>query len=283
MDERGARESIAPLLGSAPRSLNVIPGGWDFDTFEVDGEWIFRFPKREPDGRSLERELRLLPALVDRLPFDVPRPVHRGTHDGRPFAGYRKISGRPLCPDDAQSDVIRRDLAGFLEAMHRFPADRARDLLGVEGTLDAWHEEYVRLRALFEDSVAPLVPAAVADAARHGFDRFAGSEFVPVLVHRDLGAEHILVHQDRLSGVIDFGDAGVGDPAIDLVGLWITLGPPAATAVAEACGYASEDFFQRVRFYHWMGAVHAVLYGLRIGDTSEVRAGCVGLASRLPG
>jgi aminoglycoside phosphotransferase (APT) family kinase protein len=38
--------------------------------------------------------------------------------------------------------------------------------------------------------------------------------------HADLTVGNLLVDNDRLSAVIDFGPSGLGDPAVDLVPAW---------------------------------------------------------------
>ncbi|MBU4330374.1 MAG: hypothetical protein KKB53_07725 [Acidobacteria bacterium] len=38
---------------------------WDFQVFEVDSGWLFRFPKREEFATKLSMECRLLPDLAD--------------------------------------------------------------------------------------------------------------------------------------------------------------------------------------------------------------------------
>ena len=45
----------------------------------------------------------------------------------------------------------------------------------------------------------------------------------PVWVHGDFAAGNILIKDNQLSGVIDFGGMGVGDPACDLVIAWTFL------------------------------------------------------------
>jgi aminoglycoside phosphotransferase (APT) family kinase protein len=45
----------------------------------------------------------------------------------------------------------------------------------------------------------------------------------PVWVHGDFAASNILVQNGKLSGIIDFGGMGVGDPACDLVITWTFL------------------------------------------------------------
>jgi len=45
----------------------------------------------------------------------------------------------------------------------------------------------------------------------------------PVWVHGDVAVGNLLVRDGRLSAVIDWGCAGVGDPACDLVSAWTFL------------------------------------------------------------
>src|SRR5207244_3341157 len=55
------------------------------------------------------------------------------------------------------------------------------------------------------------------------------SSRAPVWVHGDLLPGNVLVHGGRLSGVIDWSAAGVGDPACDAMFAWAL--PPDARAV----------------------------------------------------
>jgi aminoglycoside phosphotransferase (APT) family kinase protein len=45
----------------------------------------------------------------------------------------------------------------------------------------------------------------------------------PVWVHGDLLPGNLLVRDGRLTGVIDWGSLGVGDPAVDLIPAWGTV------------------------------------------------------------
>ena len=48
-----------------------------------------------------------------------------------------------------------------------------------------------------------------------------------VLCHADLKGEHLFVSEDgtRLTAIVDWADAAIADPAADLAGLAIWLGP----------------------------------------------------------
>src|SRR5690348_694214 len=95
LDDDLARRLITaqfPALG--PVQVTGRYGGMDHHAVEVDGVWIFRFPKRPECEPMLRRELKLLPAIVARLPVAVPRYKHVGSATADypcAFAGYRKL------------------------------------------------------------------------------------------------------------------------------------------------------------------------------------------------
>ncbi len=70
--------------------------------------------------------------------------------------------------------------------------------------------------------VLPLLPAQLRAEGEALLARMAAPPPDPRLVHGDLGPEHIRVVGDAVTGVIDWGDCCVGDPALDLA--WTRYG-----------------------------------------------------------
>jgi aminoglycoside phosphotransferase (APT) family kinase protein len=68
-----------------------------------------------------------------------------------------------------------------------------------------------------------------------------------VFCHGDLKGEHLLLVPAgwRVSGVIDWGDARPADPAVDLAGLVIWLGPRFTRMVADRYAGADEGLVDR--------------------------------------
>ncbi len=56
----------------------------------------------------------------------------------------------------------------------------------------------------------------------------------PMWMHGDLHPANLLVNDGQLSGVVDFGLLGVGDPAVDLMVAWTLLSGPARLAFRSA-------------------------------------------------
>jgi aminoglycoside phosphotransferase (APT) family kinase protein len=260
------------------RDVRVVEDGWDSLVLDLDGKWIIRFPRRREVKQWVEREIALLPELAARLPVQVPR-FDLIARDGLICVGYRKLAGSP-----AQNDLGEQtgdDLGRFLSPLHRFPVDRARALGIPVFDPAAWRE---RFRSLYADSrrrIFPLLRSSERARAEAVFARVQQLDFVPVLLHADLGPEHVLCRHGRVVGVIDWSDARVGDAALDFA--WCLNGTPPEVADAVARTYGVDaELRDRSLFYHRLGPWHEVIYGLDTGQKRFVDSGIEGVRARLP-
>lgn len=98
--------------------------------------------------------------------------------------------------------------------------------------------------------------------------------------HNDLGAEHLLVGADdtALTGVIDWTDASLTDPTIDLGRLYRDLGPPVGTDIAEQLGLDLAATLPRAAFYGRCALLEDLEYGLTTGDRRYSDAALANLA-----
>ena len=104
--------------------------------------------------------------------------------------------------------------------------------------------------------------------------------FQPVLIHCDLACEYILCDPLRgtLTGVIDWGDATIGDPALDFVGLHHGHGREFTERVlAYYGGKVDAAFWQRMDFYLRYGPFSELLYGAYSGSEKLIAQGIEGL------
>ena len=250
---------IADALGRSPRTILEIDDGYDFDVAIVDDEWVFRFPRRAAVEAALEVEIELLPALAPALPVDVPSFEHISRDPL--FVGYRVIHGEPLVDEDAAG------VRAFLEALHAFDPSE----LPVERP--DWVEAYRVQCAEFERLALPFLDNDRRAQARRLFaDAETLVDFKPTLLHADLGPDHLLVRDGRLVGVIDWGDARVGDPALDYA--WLLNGPFADWDV-------DPDLRRRARFYRRLAPWYEAHYGLFTNQPAHLARGLAGIRERL--
>ena len=268
----------------AASSVHAIVGGWAFWTFDVDGEWIARFPRTGQTAVAAERELALLPELARTLSFRVPQPTLSGRWNHRAFFVYRRIPGRGLAPPDATLKVVHV-IARMLAELHAFPVDHAAQLLLDAGPADtAWWRLLESLWPAIERDALPVMPSDLACAVTREFDRFVNArlEFPTCLVHNDLGLEHVLYDETAGApvGIIDFESAWIGDPVVDFVPLRYALGSGVTKHLAQGRELGGE-VARRMWFYRWMGSVHAIIYGVQEGVTEERDRGIEELRSRI--
>jgi aminoglycoside phosphotransferase (APT) family kinase protein len=257
----------AALPGVRPRSLRTIDTGWDSVAVDVNGDWIVRVARRHASAARYRLEEALVPALAPTLPLAVPVPVRTG--DG--WILTRRIGGEPFREQPAAAQV-GGELGAFLRALHTFPVERAREL-------GAGLHDRERDAREFRARVLPLLNTDERARAERLLDEYVTQMFAPAVVHMDLVHEHVLVDEGQITGVIDWTDACLGDPAIDLA--WPLHGaqPALALAVAETYGVDTK-LVRRALVYHALGPWHEVVYGLDI-DTRSVDTGLAGVRERL--
>ncbi|HEX3457397.1 MAG TPA: phosphotransferase [Candidatus Baltobacteraceae bacterium] len=278
-----------PQLGEL--RLEPAGEGWDNAAFLVNDAFIFRFPRRSVSAKLIARELRFLPAIAPRLPLPIPMPAFAGVPSEAypwPFAGYRWLDGRELSslqPADEAYGELAAALGGFLRALRGIDAAPLAEagLPGDEiGRLDdvrMMPKLETRLRELHETGTV-RDPAAILEAVE-ALRPIAPPSLLTV-AHGDLYARHVLVDEAiRPTGIIDWGDLHLGDPAVDLAIVFSVIPPQARAAFFSAFGSPSEAAVSAARFraiYHSAMVAH---YGQRIGDADLLHIGVRGLAQAL--
>jgi aminoglycoside phosphotransferase (APT) family kinase protein len=210
---------LADLPVTAIRSTGTVNA-----IYRLGDSLCVRLPRMEEWAEDLHREVVWLPALAPCLSLQVPVTVERGRPaSGYPFgwAVYEWIEGLPYTDDLVDDErQAARDLAGFITELRRIEPLAAAPRGGRRplGELDVGTREAISAARGVIDSDAA---AAVWDLALEA-PMWAGA---PVWVHADLLRPNVLVRDGRICAVIDFGAAGVGDPAADVIAAWTVFGP----------------------------------------------------------
>jgi aminoglycoside phosphotransferase (APT) family kinase protein len=221
-----------PELGDLP--IRQVQSTGTVNAIYRLGEHLYaRMPRTAEWVDSLENELSWLPRLAPHFTLRIPSPVEKGSSGlGYPFpwAVYEWMDGQPyaneLVDDEAQA---ARDLARFVE-----------ELRGLEPDTDLPHagrqplaELDVETREAIE-AAGDVIDSRAATAAWERALEAPVWQGTPVWIHSDLLRPNILVEGGRLRAVIDFGGAGIGDPATDVIAAWAVFGPVGRSAFRQA-------------------------------------------------
>ncbi|MCF1648834.1 aminoglycoside phosphotransferase family protein [Streptomyces indiaensis] len=226
--------------------------------FRLGTDKVVRLPRHPRAVQAIAHELHWLPRLGPALPVGAPEPLGRGEPgDGFPWpwSVYRWLDGHNPEPGRLQEPVmLAGDLAGWVTALRRIDASQGPP--GYRGVPLAARDPF--MRAALADLAGRVDTVAVTKAWEAAL-RAPEHTGPPVWAHGDLMAGNLLVADGRLSAVIDFGTAGVGDPAVDLIAAWCLLPAAAREVFREAVG-AGEAEWARARGWALSIAVVALPY-----------------------
>ncbi|MHC6630710.1 macrolide 2'-phosphotransferase [Streptomyces globosus] len=292
-----AAEAAGPagLAAYASRRLGVVldpatalvdESGWDFRVVHVGGtdgtRWILRRPRRAEASARLAFEGAVLAAVRDRIPVPVP---HWRLHTPD-LVAYPRLPGAPAGTEDPETLVYGwsvdplahpahylEPLARALVAVHTTPLEGS-PALAARAQADPGSVR-VRVADRLDRARAELpLPAAGLrrwqawlDDDRLWPDRLA-------LVHGDVHPGHTLVVRPpagppALSGLLDWANADVGDPAADFVDMLYAGGTAVLDRLLAAYRSAGGEVRAGLREHILARAsflwVHVALRGLDTG------------------
>ncbi len=187
--------------------------------YRLGDEMCVRLPRVQRWAGDLERELQWLPTLAPHLSLAVPEPIARGDPGvGYPFpwAIYRWLEGETFASDRIGDEgQAAADLARFVGQLRR---------INPSGAPLSRRDTPMRLRDAEAraaiGSLRGVVDTVAATAAWETSLRAPAWDGNPAWTHGDLLPPNLLVSGGRISAVLDFGNVGIGDPAVDVIPAW---------------------------------------------------------------
>jgi aminoglycoside phosphotransferase (APT) family kinase protein len=247
VDEALVRRLLAaqlPELAGLPLAI-VEPWGTDNAIWRLGPDLVVRLPRIRWAVGQIDREATWLPRLAPHLPVAVPGPVALGEPgEGYPhrWAVHRWIPGEGAALHRMDDPVrFARDLAMVVERLQTVPTDGAPAARNRARPPQAYDES---TRAAI-DRASHLIDAPAATAVWEEALAAAPSGGV-VWVHGDLEG-NCLVRDGRLGGLVDWGSACAGDPAVDVQVVWSPLFTEASRQVFLDALEVDDDTIARAR------------------------------------
>ncbi|MFK7974046.1 MAG: aminoglycoside phosphotransferase family protein [Rickettsiaceae bacterium] len=228
----------------------VEPGGWDNRTFRLGNEYLVRLPSNEEYSIQVDKEQKWLPYLAKLLPLEIPEPIELGkADDGYPWQWsiYKWIDGDTAASSRHTIDLnsFAKQLANFLKSLHLMDASNGPNP-GIHNFQRGGELSYYDSET--RSAITELNTIINPKTAHMIWDEAISTKWQrpPVWVHGDISAGNLLVKDEVLSAVIDFGMLSVGDPACDLSIAW-TFFDKESREVFKSCLELDNDTWLRAR------------------------------------
>lgn len=215
-----ALRAVAPELSALPAHIPDLSSSddpvWQMSSAALGEDFVVKFAWSEPASRFVLHQIRVLEALAREpaVPF-LPEVVASGTDPL--ILVTRRVRGSSLFKvvGSINRDYAGMQLARFLAALH---GDEARQRVeAVTGAVPAWYPLATTsaLRKRFGRWVTPEQQREVVRWCDWA-DEILAEPRPRVLVHGDLHGDNQVWDGGELKAVLDFENAGGGEPEYEL-------------------------------------------------------------------
>lgn len=240
--------------------------------------WLVRAPLNPAAEARQSAELVALSALTSgvrrRLPFAVQRYAGQAPMGDTRIVVLDYLDGHRIGMADIRpAQTLTISIGHSIAAIHSLPVSVVIDA-GLP-TLTA--SECLRASVALVDRAegSGRIPQALLDRWDKVITHSELWQFQPTVIHGGLGADSLLVDHDTVSGVLDWGQLRIGDPATDLH--WLLAGtlPAVGETAFDAYAIARQQpvdraFRLRSRFYAELELARWLLHGVDTDDESII-------------
>lgn len=275
---------------------NYILYSWSWNSYviEINNSMIFKIPKTMKNQIALEREILITDPLSKYLSVSVPKyEFTKKYKDTKLVAGYRKIAGVPLTNQSNAGKKIGINLKSirakaqiyaqfskFLTELHSLPIAEFLELGVPDEQGERWRDRYEMFYYTVHDTVYPYLKKPVKKKIEKLFEKFLNEqsnfEFKAVLIHGDFGGWNILFDSlnKKITGVLDWENAVIGDPALDFAELLYDYGTEFKDKVLKRYKLNTDpQFSERLKFYRSLAGIYDIIYGSENGDSEILNRG----------
>lgn len=250
-----------------------VDSAWVEDT--IGRQWVVRAPRTAAAGARMDAEGRLSEGLYGWVSFSVPKvagdaPLPTG---GKAFV-HRAPSGTALdAARLAASPALAASFGRTVAIIHDLPTRLIADV-----DMPVYEADEYRQRRLAEvDRAAGTghVPSALLTRWEHELEESTAWRFVPCVVHGELDGDSVLVEGNEVTGVLDWAQARVADPADDFAWLAGAVEPAVFDTVLGA--YTAKrrttpdgDLARRAHLAGELAVARWLLHGVTTDDATIV-------------
>nr|AMP56969.1 APH [uncultured bacterium] len=258
-------------------SLHTLGEGWMSRAFLVNNQIVFRLPKNHEGALDTKKEINILPTLINTLSLEIPDFLYIGEQEnGFPFVGYNILSGEPLdeqlflaLPREIKN-FLARQLAQFMNEINSYDVPTAKSFSVPEKN---FRQHY---QAVFQEAkvkLFPLLDNEEQEEIIRQFEQYLGKQanfsYTPKLTHSDISLNHLMYDSknEKLTGIIDFGDLQIGDPDFEYIYLLEECGEDLVVQIMENRQVENiSHTLEKIHFFTHTDNVIQFLEGLKRND-----------------
>ena len=203
--------------------IDLIGEGYDSKAYLINNEYIFKMKFSANKKKGYAKEKAIYDFLNKNLKTSIKIPKIEYSHISEELSimGYKQIKGNFLTPElysnmtEEQKNRLKIDIAQILRQIHDLDYNEIETHV-IDNKQNVL-EEYQLLRTTIYDSLNDIEKQYIENFMErlNNTTVFDGKK---CLCHNDFSCNHLLVDEEnKLTGIIDFGDSGIIDEYCDFI------------------------------------------------------------------
>lgn len=204
-------------------NIEAIGNGHDSIAYLVNNEYIFKTKFSVNNKKGYAKEKAIYDFLNKNLDTNVMIPNIEYSHISAKVSilGYKQINGKFLTPElyeslsNEEKLLLKQDIAVFLKQMHSLDTTDIKEYV-IDNKQNIL-EEYQLLRNTFYEHLTEKEKDYI-ESFMNKLSTTTIFDDKKCLCHNDFSCNHLLLDENnKLCGIIDFGDAGIVDEYCDFM------------------------------------------------------------------
>lgn len=237
------------------------------------GNIVVRRPRHAEAIAGIYREVATLSRFRQRLSLPTPQVQVLEIED-EVIALHKRLPGEPLWSVQNLSEQSKERLAFqlgvFLKSLHEIETNLVDDLQLPRIDQNWWLNFLDKAERLVFFKLASTTAEALRYQIHSHIEQLPSLPYT--LLHGDFGSSNILSDGRDITGIIDFGSLGWGDPGWDISGLFVSYGSRFVERIIPVYP-AVEHLLQRSPFYQLMFALMEAVFGAEQSDDKAFNLG----------
>ena len=253
--------------------IKKIGEGDTYVAFLVNGHYLFKQAKADEGRQQLKKEVLLMESLAGSFSISIPRfvLVSPDYHFGA-YAILPGISFTEYLESNEFNTAHGEQIINFLKTLHTTDLRNVHDcVLPVINYFEEYKEDCEFLKNTSISFFSKKQKEIILEKYESYLSCKRNFEFKPVLLHNDFSFNHIICNRNsgKITGVIDFGDAAIGDAAYDFFFLYEL---PESVFKEQVCNLYQDcnaQFIERIKFYSFANVMQ-ILIGCQKENNNKI-------------
>jgi len=250
--------------------LSIVGEGQNGIVYADRNGMAYKFPKHDPALTALRYEVEIVEHVSKHLSVNVPKYDSSNLHRpiGEAYCAFPLIQGEKLTPDIYRNhrESLSKQLLLLLDEIHSIP---------IVDTMSRVKMNFLDLYEDIKTLVFPLLDDNAKINTSKRFEQFFRTDHgveCDCFIHGDFGSSNIIVnrHTGVITGIIDWAEAAIDNPAIDYSSLTCAVGIPECKVDFLKLRPSISSMFEVSEFIQYTFPFQSVILDIKTNNNEEL-------------